>query len=312
MCQQNALIESWRAAFSTEPGTSSPNFPFGVTSLAGGGGEGFPLWSDSLHTTYDAWLNCYVHRLRTPECEDISDDSLGLLRTAQAGGAGFFPADSNVFLGQAFDLGEPCECDTRALAPLGCWANGQCWGAGPYSLNATHNYQNSGIHPRGKLQIGQRLARGYLALERGAVAPVPKLAGCRLDALGNLTLTFDAALLGGEAVSVQTGAPGLSPMQVRTGPPTNVSSGWVRATAILVVNSTTVAVVLPPGTGAIDGVRYAWADYPCCPGQNASTAFCPSAACPIITSGSAEPAVPFYASIEGGRCVCEAPWVCDA
>ena len=145
-CQQNALIASWRAAFSAVPGTSAPNFPFGVTSLAGGGGEGFPLWSPTLHTTQDVWENCYVHRLRTPVCNDISDDSMGLIRRAQAGGAGFFAASSNVFLGQAHDLGEPCVCDTRAHAPNGCWANGECYGTGLYSLNVTHNYQFVNAH----------------------------------------------------------------------------------------------------------------------------------------------------------------------
>ena len=311
-CQQNALIASWRAAFSAVPGTSAPDFPFGVTSLAGGGGEGFPLWSPTLHTTQDVWENCYVHRLRTPVCNDISDDSMGLIRRAQAGGAGFFAASSNVFLGQAHDLGEPCVCDTRAHAPGGCWANGECYGTGLYSLNITHNYQNSGIHPRPKLQIGQRLARGFLALERGATASTAKLAGCRLDAGGALTLTFDAALLAGEAVRVQAGAPGLVPLEVRTGPPTNTSSGWVRALGRSALNATTVAVALPPGGGAPDAVRYAWADYPCCPGMNTTTGFCPPEACPLVTSASAEPAVPFYAFIVGGRCECEAPWVCDA
>ena len=294
------------------PSTTASDFPFGVTSLAGGGAEGFPLWSSTLHTTEDVWLDCFVHRKRTPVCNDIADDSMGLIRQSQAGGRGFFPVSSNVFLGQAYDLGEPCFCDSRALSPNGCWANGQCYGTGEYSLNLTHNYEISAIHPRPKLQIGQRLARGFLALQRGAVAPVAKLAGCRLDgASGQLTLTFDAALLGGEAVAVQTGAPGLSPLEVRTGPPTNVSSGWVRAVSLLAANATSVEVVLPEGSSAPDAVRYAWANYPCCPGQDAATGFCPPAACPLVTTGGAEPAVPFYARIVGGKCECEAPWICD-
>jgi hypothetical protein len=237
---------------------------------------------------------------------------MGLIRRAQSGGAGFFPASSKVFLGQAHDLGEPCLCDTRATAPRGCWATGECWGDGPFSLNATHNYQLSGIHPRPKLQIGQRLARGFRAVEAGAAAPVAKLAGCRLSAGGALTLAFDAALLGGEAVRVQLGAPGLLPLEVRTGPPTNSSSGWVRALSLRALNATAVAVALPPGAEAPDAVRYAWADYPCCPGLNASTFFCPPEACPLATAATAEPAVPFYALIVGGRCVCEAPWDCGA
>ena len=319
LCQQNALISSWRAAFSATAGTTAPDVPFGVTSLAGGGGEGFPLWSPALHATEEAWRDCFVRRLRTPACLDISDDSMGLLRRAQAGGAGFFATGSKVFLGQAHDLGEPCQCDTRAPAPHGCWANGECWGAGPFSLNLTHNYEMSGIHPRPKLQIGQRLALGFRAVEAGVAAPVAKLAGCRLGADGALTLVFDAALLRGEAVRVQTGAPGLLPLEVRAGPPTNVSSGWVRALSLRALNESAVAVGLPPGLppGAPDAVRYAWANTPCCPGLLAETFFCPPEACPLSTPAAAgdatsEPAVPFFALIVGGRCECEAPWDCSA
>jgi hypothetical protein len=312
LCQQNALISSWRAVFSATPGTTPPDVPFGVTSLAGGGGEGFPLWSPLLHTTEDVWLDCYVHRLRTPVCNDISDDSMGLIRRSQAGGTGFFPASTNVFLGQAHDLGEPCGCDTHAQAPNGCWANGQCWGTGPYSLNLTHNYELSGIHPRPKLQVGQRLARGFLGLQTGGAA-VPKLSGCRLNSEGTLlTLTFDSALLRGDSVSLQAPGPGFVPLQVRTGPPTNTSSGWVYALGLQAVNATSVAAVLPAGGSPPDAVRYAWADSPCCPGLEASTYFCPPEACPIVTTTDKEPAVPFYAFIVGGKCECEAPWSCDA
>lgn len=35
-CQQAALIRSWREAFSAEPETTAPDFPFGVITLAGG------------------------------------------------------------------------------------------------------------------------------------------------------------------------------------------------------------------------------------------------------------------------------------
>ena len=313
LCQQNALISSWRAAFSSTPGTTLANMPFGVTTLAGAGGEGFPLWSPFLHTTQDVWRDCYVNRRRTPVCNDISDDSMGLIRLAQSGGAGFFPASSNVFLAQAHDLGEPCNCDARAQAPGGCWANGQCFGTGPYSLNITHNYELSGIHPRPKLQVGQRLARGYLGLQSGG-ASVPKIAGCRLSTDGSLvTLTFDSTLLQGDSVSLQPPAPGLIPLQVRTGPPTSNSSGWVYAIQLQIVNSTSVSAVLPTGGAhAPDAIRYAWADSPCCPGQNPSTFFCAPESCPIVTSINKEPAVPFYANIIQGKCVCDAPFSCNA
>jgi hypothetical protein len=317
-CLQNALIDSWRAAFSAVAGTTDANVPFGVTSLAGGASEGFPLWTPDLHNTNEtAWLACY-NRLRAPECSDMQDDSVALLRRAQTGGAGSFPPTSNIFLGQAHDLGEPCSCDRTAVAPGGCWATGQCYGSGPYSLNITHNYQNSGIHPRSKVLVGQRLARAYVALqERGVQTAIPKLSGCRLQLSGRgdavLTLSFDAALLQGEAVSLQsTQLPGLIPLEVRVGQPTSNTSGWVYAQGLQVLNATAITVTLPQGTAPPDAVRYAWGNFPCCPGQNASTYFCPNAGCPIVTSASSEPAVPFWAYIVRGQCVCEAPWVCDA
>lgn len=242
---------------------------------------------------------------------------MGLMRRAQTAGAGFFPASSKVFLGQAHDLGEPCMCDRNAPAPGGCWATDQCFGNGSYSLNITHNYQNSEIHPRPKVEIGQRLARGFAALQTGG-APVPKLSGCRLGADGSLTLSFDASLLRGDVVSLQSPLPGLVPLEVRTGPPTPNSTGWVYALGLRVLNSTSIVAQLPPQQGGAppDAVRYAWANIPCCPGQRpgaaGSTYFCPNSGCPIITAATLEPAVPFWADIVAGKCVCEAPWVCDS
>ena len=311
-CLQKALISSWRAAFSTTPSTTPADVPFGVTSLAGGGSEGFPVWSPSLHTTEAWWFACYSNGGRNPGCFDIIDDSMGGMRRAQSGGAGAFPADSNIFMAQAHDLGEPCLCDTSVHSPGGCWASDACFGEGPYSLNITWNYQNSGIHPRNKQQVGQRMARSYVGLLSGGAA-VPKFAGCRLDAAsGALTLTFDSALLKGEAVGLQTGFPGLIPLEVRTSPPNNTATGWVYALGLQVVNATSIAVTLPSGGPAPDAVRYAWANYPCCPGIDSSTFFCPSEACPIVTATTTAPAIPFWANIIDGKCVCEAPWVCDA
>lgn len=132
-----------------------------------------------------------------------------------------------------------------------------------------------------------------------------------------MILSFDRSLLGAEAVSLQPPGPGGIPLELQVGPPVPIgpanSSGWVRATKLSVLNDTAIAVSVPPGAPAtILGVRYAWGDYPCCPGLDPSTAFCPPAACPIVTATSKEPAVPFWARIQNGRCVCDAPWDCDA
>ena len=98
----------------------------------------------------------------------------------------------------------------------------------------------------------------------------------------------------------------------------NATSGWVHAASLELVNATAIAVTIPSmmaspstntstntntntgtGTGTGTGnsnsatsaatasypsaVRYAWGDYPCCPGLDKATKFCPSAACPIVT-----------------------------
>ena len=335
-CQQANLISSWRAAFSATAGTTDGDFPFGVTSLAGGCSEAFPLWSAYQHFDEAAWQNCTdgaANQRTSPLCIDMKNDWAGGLRAAQTGGYGHLPnaAMPNTFLGQAYDHGEPCNCDRKAQPPHGCWANGRCYGWDqPFSLNRTWNYQNSGIHPRAKETVGRRLARAAfgLMLPTPQPQPTPKLSGCRLERSsggggggGNrLVLLFDRGLLGGEGLSLQPPAPGEIPLELQVGPavasgPGN-TSGWVFAAALQVINDTALAVTLPPGTNAATptAVRYAWGDYPCCPlrpGQDKSTFFCPPAACPIVSATTKEPAVPFWARIEGGKCACDAPWVCD-
>ena len=195
---------------------------------------------------------------------------------------------------------------------------GQCYGwTAPFSLNRTWNYQNSGIHPRVKQTVGQRLARGAHGLLQSKPQPVPKLAGCRFDSeTRHLVLVFDHGLLGGEAVSLQPRGPGEIPLELRVGPgvPAGAgnSSGWVHAEALQVLNATSLLVVLPAGAPAPTAIRYAWGDYPCCPGLEKTTAFCPPAACPVVSSPSKEPAVPFWAYVDGDRCRCDAPWDCSA
>lgn len=326
-CQQASMIGSWRKAFSATNGTTSPSFPFGVTSLAGGCSEGFPLWSDYQHFTKAQWETCTggtVSQL-SPMCKDMQNDWAAGLRSAQTAGFGYLPNAvlPNTFLGQAWDFGEPCNCDRHAVAPNGCWANGQCYGWDkPYSLNKTWNYQNSGIHPRVKETVGKRLARAAWGLKvmspMATPQPTPKLSGCRLDASGvRLVLHFDHGLLGGEAVSLQPPGPGAIPLELQIGPavpsgPGN-TSGWVYAAALTEINATAIAVTLPAGASMPTGVRYAWGDYPCCPGLEKATFFCPPAACPIVSATTKEPAVPFFARIiQGGTCECDAPWNCSA
>ena len=78
-CQQANLIASWREAFSVAPGTTDQQFPFGITSLAGGCSEGFPLWSEYQHFTEAEWHSCAtdsdgVNQRTSPLCKDMRDD----------------------------------------------------------------------------------------------------------------------------------------------------------------------------------------------------------------------------------------------
>jgi len=161
--------------------------------------------------------------------------------------------------------------------------------------------------------VGERLARGLLGLRAGAPQPTPRLAGCRL-AGSSLTLAFDAAQMGAEGVALRPPlwAPAFIPLEFQVAPTNASATGWLYAATLAVVNATAVVATLPPGAGAPTAVRYAWGDYACCPGMNASTFFCPPTSCPIVTSASAEPAVPFWAAIVGGKCECDAPWDCSA
>ena len=52
----------------------------------------------------------------------------------------------------------------------------------------------------------------------------------------------------------------------------------------------------------VTGIRYAWGTNPCCPALNRNNIGCPPASCPIQSFNSSLPAVPFWASIRGGKC----------
>jgi len=322
-CQQQNMIKSWRAAFAIEANTTSPLFPFGVTSLAGGCAEGQWTYSPFQHISKATWDFCSngANR-RSPVCLDAIDDYSGGLRSAQTGGYGHLPNPSlpNTFLGQAFDMGDPYD--------KGCVVNTSCIGWNtPYSYNATWWYELSPIHPRVKQPVANRLARAAVKLMEGKPQTVPKFSGCRLESQADtptkgldsqadtptkvFTLHFDAQLLGDDVISVNSNSntPGTNPLQVL------LNGNWTSVVSITKVNATAITAQLPSAVGdgddAITAVRYAWASYPCCPGIDRISEPCPPASCPLMSGTDQEPAVPFYAEIVNGKCQCDAPWQCD-
>ena len=75
----------------------------------------------------------------------------------------------------------------------------------------------------------------------------------------------------------------------------------------------------PLGGTPVVAVRYAWGnthDSCCDDGRNRATSGitvpCAPAACPILAAKSSLPANPFVAMVQGGKCKCIAPQVCDA
>ena len=114
-CTMTQMIKQWRTAWSTSPGTTDPEFPFGIVTLASSGSEG--------------------------------GADIGAMRLAQTAGLGVLPGPAgsgmeHTFLAQAFDLDDrwgpgagPCQTD----ASKGGWACcDYSWGlAGKCAYNAT-------------------------------------------------------------------------------------------------------------------------------------------------------------------------------
>eukprot|EP00039_Didymoeca_costata_P008455 m.112529 g.112529 ORF g.112529 m.112529 type:complete len:672 (-) comp14091_c0_seq2:383-2398(-) len=191
-CMMPKLLSSWRKLFS-ENGDNSPDAPFGVVTLAPGGGEG--------------------------------GANIATMRWAQTANFGVIPnpAMQNAYVVQAFDLGEPWDGLCPKFHCCAIWGPTNktiCEGAlgvGALELCATecNAYEGthqlmSGIHPRLKKPLGDRLAQGMHALvypdEYTPDTPLvgPYLAGCALDmSKQELIITFNSTMLAKDFVFVQ-------------------------------------------------------------------------------------------------------------
>lgn len=196
-CLMKALVDEWRQLWSATPGTTQPDAPFGVVTLASSGGEG----ANGL--------------------------AMGSMRQAQTGGWGILPNPGmpNTFLAQAYDLddewvsatgGGPCmdygyNASDPAYHCCGSNANASiCTGSWPShcknmcdSLEGTRQYMG-GLHPRSKRPVGRRLADACFNTVYEGKAPFtgPVLAGCSLTPT-TLTIKFNTTLLRGGKVVLQ-------------------------------------------------------------------------------------------------------------
>jgi hypothetical protein len=193
-CEQKALVDDWRKIWSSTPGTTEPLAPFGIVTLASSGSEGGP--------------------------------NMGAMRMAQTASWGFLPNPDmpQTFLAQAYDLDDewgpasgPCTTSAWACCPF------KCGGCVPYNktscdagtkghpeicenaCNAALDtpFRMGGIHPRSKIQVGDRLATAYYnALVGGKGASSgPTLSACSATA-DSLHIEFNTSMLMGDKLKI--------------------------------------------------------------------------------------------------------------
>ena len=196
-CEQRELVAGWRRVWSETPGTTDPNAPFGIVTLADSGGEG------AL--------------------------GMGMMHLAQTAGHGVLPGPpgsgmENTFLAQAYDLddewmggGTLGPCFRHSYNQSSPHAN--CCGGHENATTCTPEWQakcapacagtsntptKGGIHPRNKKPVGDRLGTAaYGVVYGGTKAHTgPTLAGCALSPK-TLTIQFNGTLLRGDAVTLQ-------------------------------------------------------------------------------------------------------------
>ncbi len=203
-CKQRELVKGWRSIWSELKGTTDPNAPFGIVTLASSGSEGGP--------------------------------NMGAMRLAQTAGYGVLPNPEIPFsfFAQAGDLEDawgpaagPCfsglasqwECcsggeskhptylyQANRSSPL-CKAgtNGKPEICDPACAAAAGTPSEGGIHPRSKRPVAERLATSaYKHVYGGSGAGTgPTLSGCSLDDKA-LTIEFNTTLLAGETVQLNS------------------------------------------------------------------------------------------------------------
>jgi len=340
-CLLPRLIESYRRRWSTNPGTTSPNAPFGIVTLHPSGANGLP----------DA----------------------GGMRLAQTAGYGTIPnpAMPNTFSASAYDLNDPYDdttcydggcCDPAIVFGNRDMGRSKCSGRAcdvcsecrDYcdTLSRT-NFFTGPANPRAKRFVGERLAQSAAVEVYGKPGDGvgPTLAGCRVMSDNSVVIHFRRKLLGGERVVVRDYDEDLtmSKMEVLVNPdafcvqtryengkmiciddgsgsvppsggsdPYSPGSGAWMPVDIESAGAAEVRVNLTKAGGVAHAIRYAW-DGTCCSNDpsvvNADGAprkACPVASCPIVGNETLLPADPFIARIINGKCECLSPDVCDA
>jgi len=184
-CEMRELINGWRRIWSETSGTTDPSAPFGVVTLASSGAEG--------------------------------EEGMGAMRHAQTANYGILPnaALPNTFLAQAYDLDDewgpsfgPCvkswHCchddflNIRYNAKK-CKEHAETCKTACAAVSDTQSL--TGIHPRSKKQVGDRLGTAAFNTVYGGTGAFtgPTLEGCSvIQEEGWLEIRFNTTLLQGD------------------------------------------------------------------------------------------------------------------
>ena len=181
-CMIQTLISHYRKMWSVEPDTTDPALPFYIVGLHDGAEEGWGGMAAAMFYAHTAGYGTLPNPLLPNTYLAAAHDA------GDAWDGGEECATNLCCVGTGFPLGPTCQGDFR-----GQWTNDTVDAGGI-------------LHPRGKDVPGARLAQAMFAAQyASAGSPVlatgPVIAGCTV-AGGSLTLSFDAALLKGERVTV--------------------------------------------------------------------------------------------------------------
>jgi len=208
-CLMQNLVSQWRSLWSATAGTTEPDAPFGIVTLAPSGTEG--------------------------------GSDIGTMRWAQTAGYGMAPnpALPNVFVAQAYDLNDPyrndscygaMKCHDNSPTPPGGYGKG-CDG---YCASVkTTNWYMGPIHPRDKKPVGLRLAATAMAVAykaKGFFSNGPTVAGCSM-AGNKITVTFNKTMMaeggGADAITIQPyyKPPAAASFDGKPGPPVVLKTG---------------------------------------------------------------------------------------
>lgn len=208
--------------------------------------------------------------------------------------------------------------------PWGKKCGEHCQYPAPYNYPETP-WLDGPVHPRPKIYVGQRLARGAAKFIYDHDIPWtgPVIASCQLNG-GEIVVNFNQSLLQNEEVFVKPFKlwynESITPKHVTSLQVLVNETDWewvsdegVRADD----NGYSVRIDVSEYTGnggKVSGLRYAWTDNldtsPCCGDLDITVNPCPMDSCPIKTSKSGLPAPPFWAEIVDGKCKCFAPQQC--